>query len=77
MTARALSPDAPGEEPAARLAEQAPPKVVTHYDPKPIPLRHCDWSAVLDGYEPGDPIGWGATEEQARADLAEQIEERA
>lgn len=51
--------------------------VVTHYDPKPIPDRRFDWSAVdgetYDG--PGCPIGWGRTEDEARADLAEQMED--
>ena len=29
----------------------------------------CDWSAVYEGYEPGDKIGWGETEEEAIAEL--------
>jgi len=39
----------------------------------PIPLRDWDWSAVEDGYEPGDPIGRGPTEAEAIIDLQEQI----
>lgn len=35
----------------------------------PIPDRSHDWSAVLDGYEPGDPIGYGPTEKEAIEDL--------
>ena len=35
----------------------------------PIPLRQFDWSATYDGYEPGDPIGWGKTEQDAIDDL--------
>ena len=37
--------------------------------------RRCDWSAMFDGYEPGDPIGRGASELAAIADLQEQIME--
>lgn len=52
----------------------------------PIPVRSFDWSAVTADYDGGDvdydtssrdPIGRGATEELAVADLIEQIEERA
>jgi len=43
---------------------------------KPIPFRHFDWEATLDGYEAGDPIGFGATVDEAVADLKEQIAER-
>jgi hypothetical protein len=41
----------------------------------PIPDRRFDWSAV-DGenYDLGSPIGWGATESEAIADLLEQME---
>jgi hypothetical protein len=49
--------------------------IVTHYDPKPIPPRQFDWTAVTDSYEPGHPIGYGATEAEAIADLREQMEE--
>jgi hypothetical protein len=44
---------------------------------KPIPLRHLDWSAIdystYDG--PPSPIGYGRTEEEAIADLLEQIDD--
>lgn len=52
-------------------------KIVTTYDPKPIPPRQFDWSAADDGYEPGDPIGYGRTEAEAIEDLKRQIEESA
>jgi len=42
------------------------------YDPPPIPIRDFDWSALRDGYEPGDPIGRGSSEAAAIADLLEQ-----
>ena len=48
-------------------------KIVTHFDPKPIPLRQFDWSAVTDNYEPGAPIGYGTTKEEAIQDLTDQL----
>ena len=60
-------------------------KIKTNYDPKPIPDRSTDWSAcdveVYDcdcdelGYFSLAPIGYGATEAQAIADLKEQLED--
>jgi hypothetical protein len=50
-------------------------KIVTDCWMKPIPSRVFDWSAYLDGYEPGDPVGYGPTEQQAIADLKEQLED--
>lgn len=44
-------------------------KIVTKYDPPPIPFRDCDWSAVFDDYDLGSPIGHGATEAGAIDDL--------
>lgn len=52
-------------------------KILTDYWAKPIPLRQFDWSATTDNYEPGCPIGYGHTEQEAIADLREQLEERA
>jgi hypothetical protein len=58
-------------------------RISTEYWAKPIPDRSCDWSAVDDDtYDgapdthPPCPIGWGATEAEAIADLLEKIEER-
>lgn len=50
-------------------------KIVTHYDPPPIPRRDADWTAVDDDTYggPGSPIGTGATEAEAIADLLEQM----
>lgn len=54
-------------------------KIVTDYWLKPIPTRAFDWqaydAATYDGE--GGPIGHGATEQEAIADLLEQIEDRA
>jgi hypothetical protein len=44
-------------------------KIVTEYWAKPIPPREFDWQATRDGWEPGCPIGYGATEAEAIADL--------
>lgn len=58
-------------------------KIVTHYDPKPIPLRCFDWSAIDDDTYDADlvdgswialgPCGFGETEAEAIADLKEQL----
>lgn len=57
-------------------------KIVTDFWAKPIPIRQFDWSAVTDNYEggdgydePGGPIGYGATEDEAIADLKQQLED--
>lgn len=47
--------------------------ISTAYWPKPIPDRRSDWTAVLDNYEPGHPIGEGSTEAEAIADLRAQL----
>ena len=46
--------------------------IVTTFDAKPIPIHRFDWTATFEGYEPGDPIGYGETEWQAINDLKEQ-----
>ena len=51
-------------------------KILTRYAPPPIPTRDLDWDAVSEDYEPGDPIGYGPTEESAIADLKAQMEAR-
>jgi len=48
-------------------------KIVTDYWMKPIPVRDFDWSATVDNYEAGDPIGYGETESKAKADLMSMI----
>ena len=43
----------------------------------PIPHgTYLPWTATREGYEPGEPMGWGHTEEEAIADLIEQEESR-
>lgn len=52
----------------------APSNIVTDYDPKPVPVRSWDWCATLVGYDAGDPIGYGETEQAAIADLKHKME---
>lgn len=49
-------------------------KIITRYDPKPIPLRQFDWEAREDDTE--GVIGFGPTEEEAVADLKSELEIR-
>lgn len=53
-----------------------PLRIRTVEDWKPIPVRDFDWCAVDDDTYDGEgcPIGYGATEETAIADLISQIE---
>ena len=56
-------------------------KIQTDFIYPPIPTRNCDWVAVdSDTYDGAPdcncPIGRGATEAEAVADLLAQIEER-
>ena len=51
-------------------------KIVTEHVFPPIPIRSCDWCATFDGYEPGDPQGWGATEAEAIRDLHIEVDAR-
>jgi hypothetical protein len=46
--------------------------IVTAFVNPPIPVRDFDWSATHEGYDEGDPIGWGRTEAAAIADLEEK-----
>lgn len=51
------------------------PKIRTEYWPKPIPTSKFDWSAVVDDWDIGHPVGYGATEAEAINDLVMQLEE--
>lgn len=46
-------------------------KIHTSHVFPPIPSRQYDWCATFDGYEPGDSIGTGSTEQEA-IDLADR-----
>lgn len=48
------------------------PAIETEHVYPPIPDRSWDWSATRKGYEPGDLIGRGPTEQKAIDDLLEQ-----
>jgi hypothetical protein len=52
-------------------------KIKTNFEYPPIPVRRFDWNAIdddtYDGH--GSPIGYGATEAEAIADLMEQLAE--
>lgn len=39
----------------------------------PIPVRSFDWCACFDGYEPNEPLGHGATEQEAIKDLLDKV----
>ena len=51
-------------------------KIRTTFVYPPIPIRSCDWIAVDDDTYDGEgcPIGSGATEAEAIADLMEKLE---
>lgn len=56
------------------------PRILTSYECTSLPFRGVDWAAIDDrtyGGDPGDPIGRGATEQEAIEDLLEQMESRA
>ena len=48
--------------------------IVTELVLPPIPTTRFDWCAAREGYEPGDPIGYGPTEQAAIEELIEQEE---
>ncbi|MFA5951525.1 MAG: hypothetical protein WC807_14695 [Hyphomicrobium sp.] len=51
-----------------------PRKIVTRFDPPPIPIRSCDWTASFEDYDLGDPVGLGGTEQEAIDDLMMEVE---
>lgn len=50
-------------------------KIDTHYWPKPIPMRSADWESVEEDYDLGRPVGRGATQAEAIADLQQQLDD--
>jgi hypothetical protein len=44
-------------------------KIITAYDPPPIPWRGYDFNARREDCDECDPIGYGFTEDEAIADL--------
>ena len=51
-------------------------EIITTHNYLPIPIRCYDWSAVRSSYDKGDPIGIGATEQEAINNLIESEIER-
>ena len=49
-------------------------KIITAFVYPPIPIRRYDWNAVREDYDEGDPVGWGATEQEAINELLEMEE---
>lgn len=47
---------------------------IVHLHP-PIPSRKWDYCATVEGYEPGDPIGYGETPEASQAQLQDQLDD--
>lgn len=45
------------------------PRIITHHEFPPIPLRQFDWCAYRDGDEESGRYGWGPTEQAAIDDL--------
>jgi hypothetical protein len=65
-----------------RRCAMKPANIRTWFEYPPIPIRSFDWGAMVDDGscdcpECHPPIGWGTTEQEAVADLMEQIEEGA
>lgn len=55
-------------------------RILTDHWAKPIPLNNFDWSAVFEDYDGApdagfNPVGYGATEAEAIADLKAQADE--
>ena len=51
-------------------------QIRTRFIYPPIPIRTCDWTAWVDGYEEDSRYcAFGATEEEAIANLKEQLED--
>ena len=51
-------------------------KITTEYEKTPVKNRDYDWSAFREDFDLGEPIGYGATEQEAINDLLEKEEER-
>jgi hypothetical protein len=47
--------------------------IITSQQNPPIPSRRFDWAAVQEGYDEGDAVGYGPTEQAAIACLMGQL----
>lgn len=43
--------------------------IITSQTANPTPNRNWDWQATFEGYDEGEPIGYGATPEEAIKEL--------
>ena len=58
------------------MTKQQKINIQTDYDPKPIPIRRFDWEAVdYDTLDYDSVTGFGATKEEAIADLMERLDD--
>ena len=58
------------------MTEQQKINIQTDYDPKPIPIRRFDWEAFdSDALDYDSVTGFGATKEEAIADLMERLDD--
>lgn len=58
------------------MTEQQKINIQTYYDPKPIPIRRFDWEAFdSDALDYDSVTGFGATKEEAIADLMERLDD--
>lgn len=58
------------------MTKQQKINIQTYYDPKPIPIRRFDWEAVdSDALDYDSVTGFGATKEEAVADLMERLDD--
>jgi hypothetical protein len=48
-------------------------KIVTSYLQTPNAVRDLDWMAYSENWQTGDPVGHGATEQEAIEDLREEL----
>ena len=62
-------------ETEAPLREVIARAIKTEFVYPPIPIRAYDWRAYRDGWDLGEPIGEGPTEQAAIADLITKEEE--
>ena len=51
------------------------PNIITTLIEPPIGYKGWDWQAVEDGYDEGDRVGYGATEQAAINDLLDQLDD--
>jgi hypothetical protein len=47
-------------------------RLITRYDPPPIPRREFDWIAISEDYDLGSHEGYGRTEREAIKDWIQE-----